>query len=75
MIALIQRVAEASVAVGGATIAAIGPGILAFAALDADERQDAGAGRADGFAADGDARLGDALDERYHVNVILNLRR
>ena len=27
MIALIQRVAEASVAVGGATIAAIGPGI------------------------------------------------
>ena len=37
MIALIQRVAEASVAVGGATIAAIGPGILAFVGVEAGD--------------------------------------
>jgi D-tyrosyl-tRNA(Tyr) deacylase len=34
LIALIQRVAEASVAVGSETIAAIGPGILAFVGVE-----------------------------------------
>lgn len=40
MIALIQRVLEASVSVDGETIAAIGPGLLALAAV---ERGDTGA--------------------------------
>src|SRR2546426_2037183 len=44
------------------------PGLgFAVAALDADQRQHAGADRARCLAADGDARLGDALDERDHA--------
>ncbi|MES1929808.1 D-tyrosyl-tRNA(Tyr) deacylase [Salinisphaera dokdonensis CL-ES53] len=37
MIALIQRVTEASVAVDGETVAAIGPGILALVAAEPDD--------------------------------------
>src|SRR6267143_624191 len=48
----------------GAEAAALG---FAVAALDADQRQHAGADRARCLAADGDAGLGDALDERDHA--------
>jgi D-tyrosyl-tRNA(Tyr) deacylase len=37
MIALIQRVTSASVRVNGATVAAIGPGLLALAAVERDD--------------------------------------
>jgi D-aminoacyl-tRNA deacylase len=37
VIALIQRVTEASVAVGGETVAAIGPGILALVGVERDD--------------------------------------
>ena len=47
MIALIQRVAEASVSVGGETVAAIGPGIVALVGV---ERGD-GAAQAERLAA------------------------
>ena len=36
MVALIQRVAEAAVAVGGETVGAIGPGILALVGVERD---------------------------------------
>ena len=37
MIALIQRVAEAGVAVGGEIVGAIGPGILALVGVERDD--------------------------------------
>ena len=39
MIALIQRVAEAGVAVGGETVGAIGPGILALVGVERDDAE------------------------------------
>jgi len=40
MLALIQRVARASVSVDGATVGAIGPGLLALAAVEPGDGQD-----------------------------------
>lgn len=39
MIALIQRVAEASVSAGGATVGAIGPGLLALVGVERDDTE------------------------------------
>ena len=39
MIALIQRVAEASVSAGGATVGAIGPGLLALVGIERDDTE------------------------------------
>jgi hypothetical protein len=44
-----------------------------IATLDSDQGENSRTDRADGFAADGDARACDALDKRYHARVILNL--
>lgn len=69
MLALIQRVAEASVSVDGEIVSAIGPGLLVFVGIESDDAEqdaDALAGRVRTLRVfpDSEGRMNEPLGER-----------